>query len=74
MTYLIRRVFFVGNILLLMIGFACCIYAIVRWILEPDAWLFALLLFAIGFLAQLLFSGLYLLRKKRFPLPGIDYK
>lgn len=72
--YLIRRTLFVGNVLLLIAGIVCCIYAIVRLILAPGTWLFSLLLFAVGVFSEILFTGLYILRKKSFPLPGIDYK
>ncbi|TSA25485.1 MAG: hypothetical protein D4R67_09955 [Bacteroidetes bacterium] len=74
MWYLIRRVLFLGNVILFLAAFALCIYAVARLILAPDTWLFCLLLFGIGVVSGILLYGLYLVRKSRFPLPGIDYK
>lgn len=74
MQYLLRKAFFVVNILLLLAGFSFCLYTLVRLILNPANWVIYLILFAAGLLSEFLFSRLYILRKSKFPLPGIDYE
>lgn len=74
MKYMIRRVLFLVNVLLILAAFALSVFAVVRVILAPDKWLFCILLLGIGVVAGILLYGLYLIRKSRFPLPGIDYK
>jgi|GEM_PF-1193632 len=74
MQYLIRRIFFVANVLLLLAGIAFCLYALVRLILNPSGWVISLILLAVGLMSEFLFARLYIIRKSKFPLPGIDYE
>ncbi len=74
MSYIFRRILFIVNVILLLASVALCIYSVFTLIMTPEAWLLSLLLFGVGITAGLFFLMIYTIRKRKYPLPGIDYK
>jgi hypothetical protein len=74
MSYFFRRILFIVNVILLLASVTLCIYSVFTFIMTPGAWLFSLLLFGVGITTGLFFLMIYAIRKRTYPLPGIDYK
>jgi len=74
MSYIFRRILFLVNVILLLASFILCVYSVFTFLMTPDSWLFAFLLLGIGIIATLFFLMIYTIRKRKYPLPGIDYK
>jgi len=74
MSYITRRILFLANVILLLVSCIICIYSVFMLFINPDDWLFTLMLLGIGVITGVFFFVLYVVRKRKFPLPGIDYK
>ncbi|MFH1298092.1 MAG: hypothetical protein ABIJ04_12645 [Bacteroidota bacterium] len=74
MSYIFRRILFLANVILLLGSGALCAYSIFILFTNPEEWLFSLMMLGIGVITGVFFFVLYIVRKRKFPIPGIDYK
>ncbi|MFC2102648.1 hypothetical protein ACFLS7_06595 [Bacteroidota bacterium] len=74
MSYIFRRVLFLANLILLLASGALCSYSAFLLFANPQEWLFALMKLGLGLLSGAFCFLLFVVRKRKYPLPGIDYK
>ncbi len=74
MSYIFRRVLFLTNVILLLASGALCCYSVFLFFANPQEWLFSLMKLGVGLFSGAFFLLLFIVRKRKFPLPGIDYK
>jgi len=69
-----RGLWFLLNVILIIAATGLCIFSIVRLCFNLQDWKFSLLLLSIGIVTGIFSVALYIYRKSKSPLPGIDYK
>jgi len=69
-----RRVLFLFSVIFIITSLGIIVFAFITFFMDTRDWLFPLILLGIGLGSGTVSVILYLVRKSRFPVPGIDYK
>ena len=73
MNYTFRMIIYLGIKLLLFLSLVMILFSIIMLVFHTDQLLKWLGLTIMGVLSFIIFMFVYLLRKKKCPVPGIDY-
>lgn len=74
MSYFFRLVLFLSNVMLFCGSVILCLYSLIMILVEPDEWTFRLALLGVGMAGGIISLVLYVVRKNKVPVPGIDYR
>ena len=74
MSYKVKLILYLITKLFLIAAAFGILYSAYMLFTNLDEWIFWLAALVVNFILLGIFIGLYILRKSKFPLPGIDYK